>query len=493
MGRQITRHPKIYQGPETEKPRLWHCWVTVGRKPTGKLDRRHIKASTRERVEELLDEAIASMDRRTGSAVAVDTVAGWLRHWLEHIVKPNLGYKTHEGYRTVVERHIIPAIGDRRLSGTRARLEPEHLDQLYKALRGKLAPSYVRKIHHILSKSMADAVLRGRAARNVCDMVNKPRARRVKVKAHSLGVVQEIMQAVVDDDWAARWLIGILYGARQGEALGIHWRGDDEVSRFDLDADPPMLHLVRQVQRRTWEHGCTDPARCVVQLDPARCRVKPCPPRYTHGCENPTGCKKLAHFCPARQQAPGCSRHRGKDGCPPLCRPECTGHARWCPRRTGGGLVEVDLKSEKSVREFPIVTVLVDMLVAHRERQQRLCEQLGIEWDPEGLVFASAQGKPIDPRRDHERWEQLLVRAGVADGPLHGARHDAASVMIATGTDISIVQEVLGHTDIRTTRQYVDIANDLKKQAVERAAAAMFDGALAALLQPSKATMPHQR
>ncbi len=110
----------------------------------------------------------------------------------------------------------------------------------------------------------------------------------------------------------------------------------------------------------------------------------------------------------------------------------------------------------------------------------------------EGLVFATPYGKPLDPRRDHELWERVLVRAGVADGPLHGLRHDAASLMVATGSDISIVQTILGHTDIRTTRGYVDIANEIKKQAVEKVAAALFDGGLAALLQPSNATMPRQ-
>jgi integrase len=63
---------------------------------------------------------------------------------------------------------------------------------------------------------------------------------------------------------------------------------------------------------------------------------------------------------------------------------------------------------------------------------------------------------------------------------------------VATGTDIAVVQELLGHTDIRTTRRYVDIANDIKKQAVEKVAAALFDGALASLLQPAKATTPRQ-
>jgi site-specific recombinase XerD len=100
----------------------------------------------------------------------------------------------------------------------------------------------------------------------------------------------------------------------------------------------------------------------------------------------------------------------------------------------------------------------------------------------------SRELNPVDPRRDHEAWEQLLQRAGVKDGRLHAARHFAGTLMLGTGTDITVIQEVLGHADIRTARGYTEVALDLKRQAVERAAAALFDGQLASLLLPSGAT-----
>jgi site-specific recombinase XerD len=111
-------------------------------------------------------------------------------------------------------------------------------------------------------------------------------------------------------------------------------------------------------------------------------------------------------------------------------------------------------------------------------------------WDDQGLVFTTPAGAPIDPRRDHDAWEQLLVRAGVPDKALHAARHTAASMLLATGTDIAVVQELLGHSDIRVTRGYTDVAKKLKEQAVTRIASALLDGDLAALLQRAAATNP---
>jgi len=257
--------------------------------------------------------------------------------------------------------------------------------------------------------------------RNVCDMVDPPSAREVLLQAHSLEEAQKIILAAVDDPMAARWLTGMLLGLRQGEVLGLRWH------RIHLDVAPPLLQVVKQIQRHKWEHGCDDPEAC----------------------------KGRPHYCPARKRLPGCSRHTRP--CPPLCRPGCVEHATVCLDRVGGGLVEADLKSEKSIRDLVMPAVIVDALRALRELQIRLS---GDRWDEEGLVFYQR------PRRG-----------------------DAGTLMLATGTDIRVVQELLGHSTIKVTERCVDVAAKLKQEAVDRVAAALFDGSLAALLQQSGATV----
>ena len=39
------------------------------------------------------------------------TVERWLTHWLENIAKPSVRYKPYIGYRTAVNRHLIPGLG----------------------------------------------------------------------------------------------------------------------------------------------------------------------------------------------------------------------------------------------------------------------------------------------------------------------------------------------------------------------------------------------
>lgn len=486
MPRQPNGNPTIYKSAHDG---LYHCWVTVGTKPNGKPDRKHIKREKADDVKDAVDDLRDRIRRGDGMLTGkILTVEQWLAHWLENIVKPKRAYNTVAAYRPIIELHIVPHIGHWRLDGNRKRLEPEHVEGMYAALgkgkpgHPKLAPSYILQVHRVLSRALKDAVRRGRAARNVCTLIDAPTSRAKRIKAFTLTEAQAVIRVAVKQPLAARWLIGILLGPRQGEVLGMKW------THVDLDPpgkDEPYMRIDTQLQRRTWEHGCLDPVACA---EPHH-RTAKCPARWEHGCTDAEACtKNRTDRCPQRKPLAGCAAHRGEKGCPPLCRPGCLGHARACKQRVGGGLVDADVKSEKGERALALGEVLTEMLRTHRAAEQVKFAERGIEWSADAYVFTSKACGPIDPRRDHEAWEALLVAAGVPDARLHAARHTAGTMMVATGSDIRTVQETLGHADIRVTGVYVDVAKDLKRDAVDRVAAALLDGSLAALLQPSSAT-----
>jgi integrase len=59
-------------------------------------------------------------------------------------------------------------------------------------------------------------------------------------------------------------------------------------------------------------------------------------------------------------------------------------------------------------------------------------------------------------------------------------RHTTGTVLLDLGEDLSIVQEVLGHAYIRTTRGYQDVGVEMTKRAADR----MNRGLLSRLLSP---------
>ena len=81
----------------------------------------------------------------------------------------------------------------------------------------------------------------------------------------------------------------------------------------------------------------------------------------------------------------------------------------------------------------------------------------------------------VFPRRDGNRMTHLLrrlkrvaARVGVENATLHKFRHTYATRLLEKGADIVTVQELMGHSDIETTRQYLNPSDDLKRKAVLR-------------------------
>ena len=69
-------------------------------------------------------------------------------------------------------------------------------------------------------------------------------------------------------------------------------------------------------------------------------------------------------------------------------------------------------------------------------------------------------------RKAHDRVCEDMGIRGVMD--LYNLRHTFATRSILSGTDVTILQKILGHSEIGMTMRYVKIAEHYKVEAVER-------------------------
>jgi integrase len=67
------------------------------------------------------------------------------------------------------------------------------------------------------------------------------------------------------------------------------------------------------------------------------------------------------------------------------------------------------------------------------------------------LVFCLDDGRPLDPRCLHTRFKKIAAKAGVPSFSFHGQRHTYATLLLANGVDVSVVQSQLGHARSSTT------------------------------------------
>lgn len=136
-------------------------------------------------------------------------------------------------------------------------------------------------------------------------------------------------------------------------------------------------------------------------------------------------------------------------------------------RQIKGGWHLARPKTRAGWRRVPMVPWMRDALLAWRERAPD---------NPWGLVwprFDGAMARTYD--EDRAEWYAILEACGVAkvDGGrfvLHEARHTAASVLLAAGVDVQVVQAIMGWSSIAmaSTYQHADAA--LMREALTAAA-----------------------
>jgi integrase len=213
--------------PDTGKQRRVQKWFTV--------------QGTKRDAEKKLAELVHNLHRSEYVEPSKLTAGEWLHEWLETAVNPpNKRLRTYETYKSVIERHLMPAVGHLRLQ----QLRPTDLKHYYN--ESSLSPTTLEQHHTVLHSAIKGAQLQGLVQRNVASLViGKPHrpegredvlkhcweaeeARRFVTAAKALGPQP-----------AAFYTLALDSGARKGELCGLKWG--------DIDMDAGTVAIVRQL------------------------------------------------------------------------------------------------------------------------------------------------------------------------------------------------------------------------------------------------------
>ena len=166
-----------------------------------------------------------------------------MERWLQDVVRPNKTHRTYSTHRQQISSHIIPALGRVKLEA----LRKAHIDRLYAdLLREKpdgsgLSPASVRRVHAVLHAALEEAVRGDLIPRNPAAHANKPKIRQQEIEPLDADQAGAFLQAARGDRYEALYVLCLMAGLRQGEALGLKWT--------DIDLDAGTLRVNRQLQR----------------------------------------------------------------------------------------------------------------------------------------------------------------------------------------------------------------------------------------------------
>lgn len=125
-------------------------------------------------------------------------------------------------------------------------------------------------------------------------------------------------------------------------------------------------------------------------------------------------------------------------------------------------------KSYRSRRSIPLPKFLLKALKTQRARQSELRLVAGSAWQDQDLVVTRPDGSPMDPRRVSRLFTALAKENGF-DFTFHGLRHAYASLMLASGVDLKVTSDLLGHSTIGITADlYMHVSQKLHQDAAER-------------------------
>lgn len=105
-----------------------------------------------------------------------------------------------------------------------------------------------------------------------------------------------------------------------------------------------------------------------------------------------------------------------------------------------------------------------DRMVSLPDKLLELLRLYYISYKPKKYLFEGAAGNQYSERSVQLVLKNAMKKAGITTkGSVHTLRHSYATHLIKSGIDVRVVQELLGHNDIRTTMIYTHITDIDKK------------------------------
>ena len=185
-----------------------------------KGNRHSVYGKTQAEVRKRLAEAVKQEEEKETELEEEDlTVGQWLAIWQRDFlgnVKPG----TMISYETQIRVHILPALGEIKLTALRTPV----VQRLYNQILAKgLSPKTIKNIHGCLHRALDIAVRVGYLTKNPTSACILPTVRQAEMQPLDTPDLKKLLEALRGEEYEAIITTALFTGMRSGELLGLTW------------------------------------------------------------------------------------------------------------------------------------------------------------------------------------------------------------------------------------------------------------------------------
>lgn len=189
--------------------------------------RKTIYGATHEEVRQKLNEKLNEIAKGIYIEPGKDTVASWLREWLVTYALPTVKQSTYVSYEGYVRNHLIPELGDTKLSSLSMEQIQRFFNKKASGTKGKkgLSPKTLKNIYNMFNAALDQAVINNKLIRSPLLGVKLPKV--VKSEITILEPAEQTALQEAAENSSELQAFGIIFtlstGVRLGELIGFRW------------------------------------------------------------------------------------------------------------------------------------------------------------------------------------------------------------------------------------------------------------------------------
>ena len=229
----------------------WEGRYVAGHTEEGKPIRKSVLGKTQAEVREKMKKAIEESKSIDVAKAEEYTVASWATTWYELYSKPNIRESTQERYWNHIRYHIIPEIGQIKLT----KLTSRDVQRMYNNVKDHgrvskgpwdkrsktLTASYIISLHRMFKMCLERAVTEQLILRNPCNNVVLPKNDKKEIKILKPEHIREYLAEAEKHGVLPLFFLELCSGLRKGELVALLWS--------DLDVKQRTISVSKQAVR----------------------------------------------------------------------------------------------------------------------------------------------------------------------------------------------------------------------------------------------------